>query len=308
MKKERTGIIYMATVNGRSYVGQTVDFKTRKNNHLRDARIGKKTAFHNSIRKHGAHNVKWEILEKDILESELNEREKYWINFYVTYPDGLNMTAGGETSPTKNPEVAARQAASLSKTLLEKSARGEHPMQNPEVIAKVSATVKVTMRDLADRGELPVQNDPEVQEKIRQTWLEMSARGENPMHNPECVEKMRKSLAKTLAEKKARGEEYRHPPEVYERISKAVSKTLRDMAERGEHPMQNPEVSAKAGRTHKEKIKRGEHCSQQQWWKDRVSEGTKRGQAKWRLEERREAGQQFLLDMNLDDDLGDSHD
>ena len=171
MKKERTGVIYMATVNGRKYIGQSVDFKVRKKYHLRNSEIGLDGAFYNAIRKHGVQAVVWDIIEGDIPEDNLNEREKHWISFYDTYNKGLNMTKGGDSSPMCNPEVAAKTSA----TKKSQASRGELCTQRPEVRAKMSET----RRAQSARGELPTQC-PKVREKISKSLKLLATRGENP--------------------------------------------------------------------------------------------------------------------------------
>lgn len=46
------------------------------------------------MKAHGVHNFTFEILEV-VSREQLNEREKYWIDFYKTKEFGLNKTVGG---------------------------------------------------------------------------------------------------------------------------------------------------------------------------------------------------------------------
>jgi group I intron endonuclease len=52
----------------------------------------------NAIRKHGWENMKFEIIERndDWTDQDLNEREKYWIEYHDTLKSGYNVTGGGE--------------------------------------------------------------------------------------------------------------------------------------------------------------------------------------------------------------------
>ena len=169
---ERTGVVYIATINDRSYVGQTLDFPRRKTEHL--YAYGD-TAISNAIRKHGADAVEWRILEADIPEKRLPDREVLWIGFYDTYHNGLNMTEGGDNNPMLNPEnrrkasevhqanVASGQHQAqqpefkkkLSDTMLAKSARGECPMQNPVSLKrKLMSEAKNKITNLQKAGQL----------------------------------------------------------------------------------------------------------------------------------------------------------
>ena len=92
------GLIYKLTSpSGKSYIGQTsVNFSVRFSQHKRAARDGSTCPIHNALRKYGAENFFIEILEEDIPENLLNEREQYYIQKYDTYNNGYNATIGGE--------------------------------------------------------------------------------------------------------------------------------------------------------------------------------------------------------------------
>lgn len=87
------------------YVGQTIDLKTRNKQHLEYDPFNVNTKEYNyslsrGIRKYGKDAYELVILEDNLLQEQLNEREKYWIAFYNTYWNGYNQTIGG-TFPTK---------------------------------------------------------------------------------------------------------------------------------------------------------------------------------------------------------------
>ena len=89
-------LIYKATdtTNGKVYVGQTKNTLTeRKNQHLQ---ASNSDYFHNALRKRPDAFL-WEIIEDGIPDKEtLNERERYWIEYYHSYEDGYNSTVGGD--------------------------------------------------------------------------------------------------------------------------------------------------------------------------------------------------------------------
>lgn len=93
------GRIYIIrnTINSKVYVGQTtVNIKLRFQNHLSAARRGKDYVIGKAIRKYGESNFYVELLEECLVE-ELNEREKYWIQFFNSTNNkfGYNMSIGG---------------------------------------------------------------------------------------------------------------------------------------------------------------------------------------------------------------------
>lgn len=94
------GVIYKVTnlINYKVYIGQTIDFKRRKIEHL--AKSSNTCYFHNAIAKYHKNNFQWEIIDKAETKEELNEKEIYWIEVlktyaYLTESKGYNMTRGG---------------------------------------------------------------------------------------------------------------------------------------------------------------------------------------------------------------------
>jgi len=97
----KLGIIYTATnlINNKYYVGQTrTSLNYRKNKHFQNAfNLNHENKFYLALRKYGKENFKWNIIEKDINETQLDAREIYWVAFYDSFNNGYNMTEGGHT-------------------------------------------------------------------------------------------------------------------------------------------------------------------------------------------------------------------
>lgn len=98
LPRRTMGIYKINYPNGKIYIGQSVDIKRRMYEHW-DA--NKATAPCDvAIFKYKVHLDEIEILEFIDDENELNEREKYWIEFYDSNnkDKGYNLTPGGDTS------------------------------------------------------------------------------------------------------------------------------------------------------------------------------------------------------------------
>lgn len=54
------------------------------------------TPLYRAFKKYNLENFTFEILE-ECSTNELNDREKYWIQFYDTYRNGYNQTIGGNS-------------------------------------------------------------------------------------------------------------------------------------------------------------------------------------------------------------------
>lgn len=96
--------IYKITnkINGLVYIGQSVNIKRRWNNHKSVYNNPNDHCYENylyrAMRKYGIENFKFEVIEECDAQ-ELNNREKYWIQYYDSYHNGYNETCGGDNAP-----------------------------------------------------------------------------------------------------------------------------------------------------------------------------------------------------------------
>ena len=99
--------IYKITnlINGKIYIGQSVDIQYRFRNHKSESFNPKSnaydTAIHRAIRKYGVENFSFDVVE-ECDQEELRDREIYWINYYNSFGEGYNLTTGGEGVQTVN--------------------------------------------------------------------------------------------------------------------------------------------------------------------------------------------------------------
>lgn len=138
-------IIYKITnlINNKVYIGQTVrPLQRRWNQHIIDAQNHKneKNHFHSAIRKYGKQNFKAEVIET-CLEEQLNEKEKYWINFYDSYNNGYNSTLGGD-GMLKHEPVDINQVSDLI----------NQGFTLEEISKKINVSPKIISRQLKQNG------------------------------------------------------------------------------------------------------------------------------------------------------------
>lgn len=105
------GFIYKITnnVNGKVYIGQTIQtIKERFYQHCStkcsDSVLN--MAIHRAIKKYGKSNFTIEVIE-EVDKDSLNDREKFWIEYYNSYNNGYNSTRGGQDSSTHCKELDA---------------------------------------------------------------------------------------------------------------------------------------------------------------------------------------------------------
>lgn len=89
---------YQNKLNGKIYIGQSTDIERRYQQHLWDAekRPEQGTGIDLAINKYGINNFTFEIIEQCNSE-QLDERERFWIEYFNSYTDGYNRTPGGSS-------------------------------------------------------------------------------------------------------------------------------------------------------------------------------------------------------------------
>ena len=92
----RTGIIYGYTnlESGRMYIGQTVypDYRWKQHRYCKNA-----TGWHKDYQDN-PDKYEYSVIEYDVPEDKLDEREIFWISFFDSYHNGYNLTPGGSLS------------------------------------------------------------------------------------------------------------------------------------------------------------------------------------------------------------------
>ena len=81
----------------RAYIGRSTDIKKRLTEHVKGAFNISNIAdqeIHRVMGREGVDKFSFEVLEK-VEKEKLNEREKYWIDFYQTQSYGYNQNKGG---------------------------------------------------------------------------------------------------------------------------------------------------------------------------------------------------------------------
>lgn len=88
-------------INHKCYIGQSINIPLRWQIHCQPCiynnpkRKEYNYALYTAFRKYGLDNFDFTIIEECKVE-ELNDKEKYWINYYDSYHQGYNMTIGGD--------------------------------------------------------------------------------------------------------------------------------------------------------------------------------------------------------------------
>ena len=91
--------IYKLTnqIDGKVYIGQSVNIKDRWGTHIKmglGAETPSRNKLYSAMLKDGVENFTFEVLE-ECPSSQLNEREKFYIDFFSSSEYGYNSTRGG---------------------------------------------------------------------------------------------------------------------------------------------------------------------------------------------------------------------
>jgi group I intron endonuclease len=105
-------------VNGKKYIGKSIDIEKRQIVHLSNLRrnLSNNKYLQNSWNKYGENNFKFYIL-KILPNNEIDEMEKYYIKKLKSkYPNGYNMTDGGDGTVGRKMSSETRNKISIGNT------------------------------------------------------------------------------------------------------------------------------------------------------------------------------------------------
>jgi group I intron endonuclease len=139
-------IIYCATnkLNGKVYIGKTSkSLEKRRKAHETLSNNKPKYYFHRALANEGIEVFEWTVLEEVESEYQLNEAEKYWINYKKSYISdfGYNLTLGGEgQTPNKETREKIRLAT------LGKNKGHKHSKESKKKIIEAHTGIKSPIR------------------------------------------------------------------------------------------------------------------------------------------------------------------
>ncbi len=183
MQDNRIHFLYRVTnkINGKIYIGQTVDTTSRWRGHRRDA-AEPKVPFHHAIKKHGAHNFNFEVIATCKGFANANELETLLVTQYDSYVSngrGYNASHGGMNAP-KSPEwiqkmkeyhanlppeeraeISEKQRQATIKQIVEKGHPAQGTRRTPEQSVRLSQA----------RKDHPVEYTPEIRQKMSEVHI-----------------------------------------------------------------------------------------------------------------------------------------
>lgn len=104
--------------NGKVYIGKTLtSINKRIKDHISESKRGSRLKVHNAMKKYN-YEFTISILEDSIIESDLSDREIFYIAKYnsTIHSIGYNMTYGGEGVSSVSVSLETRKKQSIAKT------------------------------------------------------------------------------------------------------------------------------------------------------------------------------------------------
>lgn len=150
-----TGYIYKVTnmVNGKVYIGQTIQsVKDRWYRHCQKKCLSdeeRNMQIKRAIFKYGKENFKVETLE-ECSQSQLDERERYYISYFNSHKEGYNSTDGGQSGgrPLQVPEEYWKDIADLYEFGFSLRAIGREFGIDKRAVKKVLQRQGITIRSV----------------------------------------------------------------------------------------------------------------------------------------------------------------
>ena len=92
--------IYKITnqITNKVYIGQSINIQYRWKQHKQQAKNNRKNnKLYQAMRKYGIENFLFEVIEQcKFSQQQLDNRQRYWIEYYNSYENGYNSTRGGQ--------------------------------------------------------------------------------------------------------------------------------------------------------------------------------------------------------------------
>lgn len=107
-------IYKITSPSGKIYIGQTINLKKREMQY-RTGNCYQQPKITNSINKYGWDSHIFEVIEELSDKISLNEREKYWIEYFDSMRNGLNCTGGADSKEISQETIEKIRQSKLGK-------------------------------------------------------------------------------------------------------------------------------------------------------------------------------------------------
>ncbi|TXG80802.1 MAG: hypothetical protein E6R13_07545 [Spirochaetes bacterium] len=189
--KERKAVIYKITSpNNKIYIGQTIDFSQRYRKYKSNGFKGQIKLW-NNCQKYNWNPIETIEIIENCLTSELNEREKYWINYFDSYENGLNADLGG------NGKCGFKHSDETKNKIRLANIGRKHSEKAKQKISEASKNISNETREKMSEASKKRKHTEETKEKISKANKGMKLSDEQKLKISEANKGNKKRLGKT---------------------------------------------------------------------------------------------------------------
>lgn len=195
--EEKKGVIYCFhnIKNNKRYIGQTVNLHSRYKDHF-NSKLNDE--FHQELRKN-PDNFEFIILE-EVKETELDNREIYWIDYYNSFLDGYNNNKGGNSHRgfKKSEEMRKKLSQSAKKRFNNLTDSEKEIFSNSIKEAMKNPIIRKKLSDYAkehSKGEKNGMFGKHHSEKTRMILSKSKTGEKHPWFGKHLPEDMRKKIS-----------------------------------------------------------------------------------------------------------------
>ena len=203
------------TINGKQYIGQSINIPKRWSEHKRDLKNNKHSNVHlqNAWNKYGGHAFEFKII-KCCKEPYLNRFEKIYIKIFDTFKNGYNRHVGGRSSSGKIAIFYGHHHTEESKKKISLANKGRPCSE--EAKKKLSLSAKERFKNKKNHPWYGRKHSEESKQKISENHADVSGK-----NNPRYGKKFSQQTLKKMSESH---KGYKPTIETLKKMSKAQQK------------------------------------------------------------------------------------
>ena len=191
-------------INEKRYIGKAINLKNRLIGHRRK---NSKSVISKAIQKYGLNNFKIDILEENINNDLMNEKEIFYVKYFNSFKEGYNCSLGGDGGNCF-PEGYKHSKASIEKSIKTRKERNIKPSQ--ETKEQISATLKEYYKNNKGHNSgktFSEESRKKMSESRKKYFLENPLAKEQHLKNIHSPQSIKKTSLKKVGKK--RSEEFK---------------------------------------------------------------------------------------------------
>ena len=159
---KHNNLVYIGSAGKINKYKKWTGFKLRWLHHLSSLLLNKhhNKRLQNIVNKYGIEDLQFSIIEITKLKNAII-REQYWIDYYDSFNNGLNLRPAAESNLGRktSTEAKLKQSKSISKALKEKWSKEEHHMKGYVMSKEHKRNLSLSKRKFSEKKILKIHTD-----------------------------------------------------------------------------------------------------------------------------------------------------